>query len=513
MDDIQLTPVQERTYQRLRETLDVGRIASLTGGAGSGKTTLLRRLHDELGGGFVEIGQFTNALQSVDPFALEETFERVLRDALEEHETVFVDDVHLVHSIVSDCRYMYPRGGLISAVFASLAEFAVPFGRRLILGSEDGQIGAFSSFAYSAHLPEFQPDDYEAICRRYLPAELAGRLEFAKIHRFARRLNAHQLRNACRWLARDEALDTERFIEYLRAQGMASNVDLEEVQQVTLADLQGVEDIIESLEAHIVLPLENDELAAELGLSPKRGVLLAGPPGTGKTTAGRALAHRLRGKFFKIDGTFISGTDGFYGQIQRVFSAAKHNAPAVIFIDDSDVIFESGEEHGLYRYLLTMLDGLESESVGQVCVMMTAMDVANIPPALLRSGRVELWLEMRTPDAAARTRILEGHLEGLPARVGPVDVPRVAEATDGFTGADLKRLVQDGKNLLAYDQVRGLPLQPVTDYLLKAIDDVRESRVRYTEAEARSREHRRSAPRPPWFDVPDASDEELHSAN
>ena len=90
--------------------------------------------------------------------------------------------------------------------------------------------------------------------------------------------------------------------------------------------------------------------------------------------------------------------------IQRMFEDAKENAPSVIFIDDSDVIFESGQEHGLYRYLLTMLDGLESKSRAHVCVMMTAMDVGNLPPALVRSGRIELWLEMRAPRRSLRER-------------------------------------------------------------------------------------------------------------
>src|SRR5262249_23349998 len=156
------------------------------------------------------------------------------------------------------------------------------------------------------------------------------------------------------------------------SQQLASNVDLGEVQQVSLQDLKGVEDVIQSLEANIILPLENDELAAELGLKPKRGVLLVGPPGTGKTTVGRALAHRLQSKFFLVDGTFISGAGDFYPRIHQLFELAKRNAPSIIFLDDSDAIFESGEELGLYRYLLTMLDGLESESAGRVCVMMTA---------------------------------------------------------------------------------------------------------------------------------------------
>ena len=88
----------------------------------------------------------------------------------------------------------------------------------------------------------------------------------------------------------------------------------------------------------------------------------------------------------------MAGSDNFYRKISRVFEEAKRNAPALVFIDDADVIFEDKDEHGFYRYLLTMLDGLESASAERVCVMMTAMDVGHLPPALIRSGRIELWL-------------------------------------------------------------------------------------------------------------------------
>ena len=99
--------------------------------------------------------------------------------------------------------------------------------------------------------------------------------------------------------------------------------------------------VITALEDYIIMPMENLKLAAELGLAPKRGVMLAGPPGTGKTTIGRALARRLRGKFFLIDGTVISGTEYFYHHVNSIFHMAMANAPAIVFIDDSDVIFES----------------------------------------------------------------------------------------------------------------------------------------------------------------------------
>jgi SpoVK/Ycf46/Vps4 family AAA+-type ATPase len=277
-------------------------------------------------------------------------------------------------------------------------------------------------------------------------------------------------------------------------------VRLAEVQDIDLTHLRGMDEVLEALEAGIVFPMEHAELADSLRLRPKRGVLIAGPPGTGKTTVGRALARRLRGKFFALDGTVISGGQDFYQRVQHLFALAKQNAPAVIFIDDSDVIFEANNETGFYRYLLTMLDGLESESPGQVCVMMTAMDVGNMPPALVRSGRIELWLETRLPDATARAQILTDRCAELPAQLGGVDVEKLSQLTDGMSGADLSRLVEDGKLFYAYDLARELPTKPITEYMVAAMETVQANKERYARAESRA-SSRRGPPRPRFFDV------------
>jgi shikimate kinase len=492
----QLCPAQQQAFDQLSQVLPSFSVVGLTGRSGAGKTTVLRKLRERTGGEWISARELLHALRQRHPLAIEETLEQLIEAAFRGAEHVYLDDLSLVSAVVAGGCGAYPRPNFLAAVLASVSAAAEADRKKFVFASEYWQ--GLEKKGFVAHLPAFQPPDYEFFCRAYLGPDQAQRLDYRKVFRFARSLDGYDLKTIGLLLRDQKDLDTDRYIEALRTFGLTSNVNLGEVQQVTLADLKGVDDVIQSLEANVILPLEQVELAEELRLKPKRGVLLAGPPGTGKTTVGRALAHRLKSKFFLIDGTYISGTSSFYNRVHQVFEEAKHNAPAIIFVDDSDAIFESGEELGLYRYLLTMLDGLESESAAQVCVMMTAMDVGHLPPALIRSGRIELWLEMRLPDDTARTAILEPMVSALGPAFGFIDAARLVEATPGFTGADLKRLMEDGKNLFAHDKVRGLPLRPATEYFLRAVETVRDNKARYAEAEARARSQRPA--RPVYFD-------------
>src|SRR5262249_17900310 len=130
----------------------------------------------------------------------------------------------------------------------------------------------------------------------------------------------------------------------------------------------------------------------------------------------------------------------------------------------------------------------ESESLGRVCVMFTAMNVGDLPPALVRSGRIELWLETALPDAVARGTILRRHLAGLPSEFAEVDVDRLVAATAGFTGADLGPVIDDGKNLMAYDKVQERELQAATEYFLTAARVIRANKERYEQARSGSHE-------------------------
>lgn len=496
--DTILLPAQAEAFDVLKRGVESYNVAVLRGRPGAGKTTILQSLHAELGGTLITSREIVEQSLERHPLSLEETVYSVLKKALADHETVIVDDFQFI-AFLSCCTPSYPRMNFLAAALVPLVVLAQQSGKKLIFAGELMPIPGLHDRVPTAGIPVFTVEDYRTLCVAYLGDERARLIDVRKVHRFAPTLNARQLTNTCNALRDDEALSTDRFIKYLRENHMASNVDLGEVKAVDLKDLKGLDAVLDALEANVILPLEKSELAEELDLKPKRGVLLAGPPGTGKTTIGRALAHRLKSKFFLIDGTVISGTSEFYGRIHRIFEAAKHNAPAIIFIDDSDVIFETGSETGLYRYLLTMLDGLESESAGRICLMMTAMDVGSMPPALVRSGRIELWLETTLPNEGAREAILADHCSTLPPALGRVDLARVARESEGLSGADLKRVVEDAKLLFAYDRARDMKTEPATEYFVRAMETVRQNRETYAQAEARAK--MRHPVRPPYFDA------------
>jgi transitional endoplasmic reticulum ATPase len=481
-----LTPSQQVAFGMLTQVTQAVPVVLLEGGPGSGKTMLLRHLQAILGGRLIGIGDALGAIAAEDPIAIEEAILGLVGEALTRDDLVICDDLGMIEAVMLRPPTSYPRPHLFDAVLKTLFTMARVAGKTIVV-SRTGEAShpAIQAQAVPVRMPDFTAEDYAAILDYSLGRENSARLDVERVFRHARKLTGYQLENVCRILQQIGAAapTTDQVIGCIDEHLMASNLDLAEVEAISFEHLKGAEALIEQLEILVLLPSRDPELAKQLGLKSKRGVLLYGAPGTGKTSIGRALAHQMKGKFFMIDGTFTSEPPGnFFRRINAVFAAAKANSPSVIFIDDADVLFKTDHVFGLNRYLLTQLDGLESESASGVCVMMTAMNLKDLPPAILRSGRVEVWLETRLPDLTTRQEIIRHYASRLPPAHQGFDVERLAVLTEGFTPADLRRTVDDAKAFMAHDMFMKRPQKPFGAYVHAAGAAVRDLRNRVAKA-------------------------------
>ncbi|MEP3052365.1 MAG: CDC48 family AAA ATPase [Erythrobacter sp.] len=224
---------------------------------------------------------------------------------------------------------------------------------------------------------------------------------------------------------------------------------------VNYDDVGGMADTIQQLREMVELPLRYPELFTRLGVDPPRGVLLHGPPGTGKTRLAQAVANESDAEFFTINGPEIMGSG--YGEsekrLREVFENATKSAPAIIFIDEIDSIAPKrdrvpGEaEKRLVAQLLTLMDGLEARAHLVVIAATNRPDA--IDEALRRPGRFDREIVIGVPDEGGRREILSIHTRGMPLE-DKVDLRELSRVTHGFVGADIAALTREA----AIDAVR-----------------------------------------------------------
>lgn len=217
---------------------------------------------------------------------------------------------------------------------------------------------------------------------------------------------------------------------------------------VNYDDVGGMEETIRALREMVELPLRYPELFIRLGVEPPKGVLLHGPPGTGKTRLAQAVANESDAEFFTINGPEIMGSG--YGEsekrLREVFEEAARAAPAIIFIDEIDSIAPKrtqvpGEaEKRLVAQLLTLMDGLEKRANLVVIAATNRPDA--IDEALRRPGRFDREIVIGVPDERGRRAILAIHTRGMP-RADGVDLDELARVTHGFVGADIAALARE----------------------------------------------------------------------
>ena len=220
----------------------------------------------------------------------------------------------------------------------------------------------------------------------------------------------------------------------------------------SLSALAGLDEVLETVQSCILTPLSHPEKYRAMGIPPERGVLLCGPPGSGKTALAHALKEELTCAFYELAATeVVAGTSGeSEKRLRDLFQQAQDNAPSVLFIDEIDAITgkRSQAERGLERRIVTQLlacmDQLDSAwDQGKLVMVLGATNrLEAIDPALRRAGRFDREIHFGIPKLEAREAILKVLVARCPVQ-GSLDLPLLARSTAGYVGADLRALVTE----------------------------------------------------------------------
>jgi cell division protease FtsH len=225
---------------------------------------------------------------------------------------------------------------------------------------------------------------------------------------------------------------------------------------VTFDDVAGVEEAKQEL-TEVVEFLKYPEKFSSLGARIPRGVLLVGPPGTGKTMLARAVAGEAGVPFFSISGSeFVEMFVGVgASRVRDLFDQAKRNAPCIVFIDEIDAVGRQrgaglggshDEREQTLNQILVEMDGFDTGTNVIVVAATNRPDV--LDPALLRPGRFDRQVVLDRPDIKGRKAILDVHVRVKPLDKN-VDLLRIAQISPGFSGADLANVVNEGAILAA----------------------------------------------------------------
>ena len=235
---------------------------------------------------------------------------------------------------------------------------------------------------------------------------------------------------------------------------------------IKFADVGGMEPVKEEVRMKIILPLQQPELFKAYGKKIGGGILMYGPPGCGKTFLARATAGEVNAGFLSVGISDV--LDMWIGQSEKnlraIFEQARSHRPCVLFFDEVDALganrtdmLKSGGRQIINQFL-SELDGVATSNEG-VLILAATNAPWHLDPAFRRPGRFDRILFVPPPDEAARASILRLLLKGKP--VAEIDFDTLAKKTDGFSGADLKAVVDVAVEAKLREAMRAGSLQPL----------------------------------------------------
>lgn len=243
-------------------------------------------------------------------------------------------------------------------------------------------------------------------------------------------------------------------------------------------EIGGLQNQIREIQEVVELPLKKPELFKKIGITPPKGILLYGEPGTGKTLLAKAVAASTNSTFIEVVGSEL--VQKFIGEgaklVKEIFEFARRKAPAIVFIDELDALAAKRMEVGTsgerevnrtFMQLLAELDGFKP--LGNVKVIGATNRKDILDPAIIRPGRLDRLINIPIPNKEARLDIFKIHTKGMSLNKNVIFKP-IVERMENFSGAEIKATCTEA----GYFAIREDKDSVTREYFLKAIDKVKQ---------------------------------------